>query len=334
MLLSDARIGLIRVGADGYALVAGGTVRLIGVEGVTLGGTASVRVNTTGIAVNETLEVPGSTGTPVVVAFPSAARVTRFEVTGMTLSLMGQSIGGDLVVDKTADGDVVLAVANATLSLGGAVSLTHGAGVIVVGATGVAGSLSGTLALTVPGVTFLSDLAVAFNNTTAAVNRTVSIGGTTATLDAAGRTVLPARRHRRHPQDPRPGAAGGPRARAGARRRRHRVDAPRSLAGLLVLGSGRYGVTLTNGSGLLLVTATGVAGRLTGQLSLDLPADVSLTGQLSLAVNTTFAAVDTSITVGGTPVAIVAAGRAVPPLRGHRDVAVRPRSDDHRRLLA
>ena len=73
VLLSDARIGLIRVGADGYALVAGGTVRLIGVEGVTLGGTASVRVNTTGIAVNETLDGPGQHRRPGA-SWPSRPR--------------------------------------------------------------------------------------------------------------------------------------------------------------------------------------------------------------------------------------------------------------------
>ena len=134
VLLTDATIGLVRTGSGataGYALVAGGTVRLIGVQGVTLAGTAAVRVNTTGLAVDQSIAIPGSTADPIAVVFASAARVTRFEVTGMTLSLMGQSISGDLLVDKTDTGDVVLGLANVSLSLGGAVSLTDGHGVVV-----------------------------------------------------------------------------------------------------------------------------------------------------------------------------------------------------------
>ena len=60
MPLNDARIGLLAVGG-GYALMASGTVSIIGVAGVTLVGTTSVQVDTTGYAVSETIEIPGST---------------------------------------------------------------------------------------------------------------------------------------------------------------------------------------------------------------------------------------------------------------------------------
>ena len=61
MLLSNGRIGLVQTGA-GYALVAEGDVSLVGISGVTISGHASVRVNTTGQAINRTLSIPGSTG--------------------------------------------------------------------------------------------------------------------------------------------------------------------------------------------------------------------------------------------------------------------------------
>jgi hypothetical protein len=70
VLLTDARIALVRIGSGAtatYALVATGTVSLVGIPGVTLtGGTVSVRVNTTGRAIDEVLTIAGSTapGTP------------------------------------------------------------------------------------------------------------------------------------------------------------------------------------------------------------------------------------------------------------------------------
>src|SRR5690606_36740180 len=49
VLLSNATIGLVEFtdGTGGWALVASGTVSLVGVAGVTVSGTTSVRLNTT-----------------------------------------------------------------------------------------------------------------------------------------------------------------------------------------------------------------------------------------------------------------------------------------------
>ncbi len=80
VLLTDARIGLVKVGTD-YAMVASGTVTVLGGNGATITGTAAVRVNTTGGAVDRTLTVPGSTGTAVPVVFATGARVTSFSLT-------------------------------------------------------------------------------------------------------------------------------------------------------------------------------------------------------------------------------------------------------------
>ena len=63
VLLSNGRIGLIQIGST-YALVATGTVSLVGISGVTIGGTVTVRVNTTGKAIDETPRDPGQHGRP------------------------------------------------------------------------------------------------------------------------------------------------------------------------------------------------------------------------------------------------------------------------------
>ena len=70
--------------------------------------------------------------------------------------------------------------------------------------------------------------------------------------------------------------------------RRDRDD--RRPAGVdLAIGAGANGVRITGGSGLLLVTAAGVAGRISGTIAVTLPAGTTLTGALTLAVNTALA---------------------------------------------
>ena len=289
VLVTDARIGLVQ--ADGgYAVRARpGTVRLVGVDGVTLAGTASIAVNTTAGIVDQTIAVAGSTGDPVVVSFPTAARVTRFELTGATLGLLGQTLTADLVVDRTAAGDLVLGVAHASLSLGGAVSLTDGAGALVLGPTGAAGVLSGHLAVTSPGLTFGAGLELAVNTTGAAVNRSVTVGTTTIPVDLAAGPYLRV-------------AGTGIEITIADQHLTGDVAVERTVAldgtatttiGLdhvaVTVGNGTYGVSLANGQGVLLVTAAGVAGRLAGQLTVTLPAGVTMAGALGLAVNTTLA---------------------------------------------
>ena len=70
------------------------------------------------------------------------------------------------------------------------------------------------------------------------------------------------------------------------------------------IGSATAGATLTNGHGAFLATAAGLAGAAGGTIGITLPGDASFTGTFALAVNTTHAAVDTTLTVGGEDVAL------------------------------
>ena len=80
-LITNARIGLIQIGST-YAVVATGTASIVGINGVTLTGTVTVRFNNTGLALNELLTIPGSTDPGVEVKFDDAALVRSFEAKG------------------------------------------------------------------------------------------------------------------------------------------------------------------------------------------------------------------------------------------------------------
>ena len=101
VLLTNGRIALIRIGST-YALVAEGTVSLIGVAGVVITGTVTARVNTTGVAVNETLSVPGSSGPGIGVTFADGSVVTSLVASGATLQVAGQSLTGTFSFDRSA----------------------------------------------------------------------------------------------------------------------------------------------------------------------------------------------------------------------------------------
>ena len=56
-------------------MVAEGTVSILGVNGLTLFGTATIRVNTSGAEVHESLEIPNSSSAPIVLEFATTADV-------------------------------------------------------------------------------------------------------------------------------------------------------------------------------------------------------------------------------------------------------------------
>ncbi|MBK8459221.1 MAG: hypothetical protein IPL43_02530 [Micropruina sp.] len=302
VLLSNGRIGLIKIGAT-YALFAEGTISLVGVSGVTISGTVIARVNNTGQIINQTLEIPGSTGAGVLVSFPTTALVTEFAATGATLAVAGQSLTGNVGFSKNSTGDVVIAASEVTLSLGGVVSVTDAEGLFVLGATGLAGRLTGLVDVAVPGVGFTGDFSVVINNTLAPVNTSFELAGETLTLD------LPAGPFLRVEGLNLGVEILGQTLQADVLIERSVANgSPVTTIALarveLSLGSGTYGVRITGGSGLFLVTAAGLAGRISGTIVVSLPAGTSLNGALSLAVNTTTAAVSSSVTVGSTTLSL------------------------------
>ncbi len=111
----------------------------------------------------------------------------------------------DLVLDRPA-GDLVLGLARTSLSLGGAVPMTNGSGLLVVTGTGVAGRISADL-WSPPRASRSAALSVLVNTTGTAVDRPVVVGGTTQTLQVAAGPFLRVDGH--HPDPRRPGSAVG-----------------------------------------------------------------------------------------------------------------------------
>ena len=140
LLISDATVGVVWDGVAGstkYAMDVTGTVSVLGIPDVTLGGTVRVRYNAFGTAVNNT--IPVGTGT-VAVVFGTGAAVAEVTGTGLTVAVLGQQLSGDLVITK-GTGGLSISVSNlsATLAAGGTpfLTLTGGAGTLLLTPTGV-----------------------------------------------------------------------------------------------------------------------------------------------------------------------------------------------------
>ncbi|HWG95048.1 MAG TPA: hypothetical protein VNU66_12570, partial [Mycobacteriales bacterium] len=300
VLLTGVRLALVEVGA-GYALVGSGTVTLLGVPGAVLSGTAVVRVNTTGSAVDVEVPLPGGTGATVRVAFPTAGRTADVTVGSASLALAGGTLTGRLTVERLDTGDVVVGLRGGDADLGGGLTLSGLTGALVVTPAGVAGRLAGAVALAVPGLSTGTGLALALNTTGAAVSRTVPglgalelaagpyvrVEGTGTALSVAGQELTADVVLERSTS-----TAGTPVVLVGLRR-----------ASLAVGPVSARVATLTGGEGVLVATAEGVAGRLTGAVTTVLPG-ASVRGTFSVAVSTLPTAVDTAVRVGGSTLAL------------------------------
>ncbi|HEX5859287.1 MAG TPA: hypothetical protein VFY91_14380, partial [Microbacterium sp.] len=305
VLLTGASIGLIEMG-NGHALVATGTVSLIGVAGVTLIGTTMVRVNSTGQAIDQTIEIPGSTLPGVAVKFATAAAVTEFIVSDATLAFGGQSLSGTFAFGRTAT-DLTVAVTDGAVAFGDAVQLGTITGDMVIRAGGIAGTLSATVTIAALGVDGVA-AAVAVNSAPAAVT--------------VGTATLPGGPYVRVALTGLALAFLGQSLRADiAVERLTSGGTPITVVGLanvgLFLGDDKttadvaddIGVRLSNGSGILVLAAAGLAGRIEGTIAVNLPAGAQLRGSLALVLNTTAARVAASVLVGTTTQALdVAAG--------------------------
>ena len=179
-------------------------MQFIGIEGVTISGTAVVAVNTTGMAINESLVIEGSSADPVAVVFETADRVTKFEALNANLSVAGQSLVGSFSFDQSSDGTLRIAATEVSLTLGdgtNGIAVTDAGGTLLVTPAGAAGQLQGTVELSFPDMDISPEAKAAFAisiNTTmrAPVNETFTVGDRNTDPRSAGRPVHPGRGHR------------------------------------------------------------------------------------------------------------------------------------------
>ena len=139
----------------------------------------------TGITFTGGLAVAVNTGAAAVGDLP-AGPYLRVEVLAATLTVAGQSLTADITFERGVDsaGAVVVraGLANASLSFvagtTAVLSVTDGQGALLVTSAGFAATLSGTVAVGLPGVSLTGALSVQVKSFTAAVDTTVSVGGT------------------------------------------------------------------------------------------------------------------------------------------------------------
>ncbi|CAB5080406.1 hypothetical protein D3OALGB2SA_510, partial [Olavius algarvensis associated proteobacterium Delta 3] len=300
--LSEGSIGLIKLG-DTFALWAEGSVSLLGVGGVTLTGSATVRVNTTGLIIDETLTIPGSANGGIAVQFDTSDTVRSFEALNAELGLLGKTLSGDFAFDQS-DGSLTIAADNVSLSLGDGntdlVSIVDGEGVLMISGAGLAGRLNATILENIPGVELTGTFELALNTTGAPVNETVMVGDTPMAIDiragpflrVAGQNIsigiLNQTLTGNVSFEQLTSAAGTPLTRMAAT----------DVSFQLTAGNTPV-VSLTDGQGSFIATENGLAGRLSGTISLDLPSDVVFRGDVSLAINNTNVAVSETSTVAG-----------------------------------
>ena len=100
----------------------------------------------------------------------------------------------------------------------------------------------------------------------------------------------------------------------------------------LTIGSTSGGAGISNGSGLLLITAEGLAGQIGGTLNVFGLSGNPFSGTFAIKLNTTAVAVAEQATLGGAAVSLNLAGRAVRRDRGRQRQPHPQRADGQRQL--
>jgi hypothetical protein len=281
---------------------------LLGIDGVTIAGTAIVDVNSTGMAINESLEIPG-VAEPIDVVFATADRVTRFEALDVDLNIVGQALHGNFLFDEAGDGTLTIAASDVDLTLGdgtNGISITDASGALALGPAGTAGQLDGTLSVNLPDISLDGTFGIAVNSTGAPVNETFVLGGDNIELDLPAGPYL-----RIEGSDIDIDVAGQTLTGNVAVEQGIDADGATVLTVALsdvslALGSADDTIiSLDNGFGLFLVTDAGLAGRLGGAVIVDIPGDAAeISGTFTVEINTTNLAISEQFVVGGEAVTL------------------------------
>ena len=303
--------GQIQSGSNGtYAVYGSGTASLVGISGVTLTGSVSVQTNNTG-------------GTVSLTSNNNTASITNntfdVTVTGATLSVDGVTLTGSFGVSyNSTTQSLTVTITSLTLDLGPGtttngtttypVSVSIPSGSFTIGSAGIYGEITGaTVAVNLTGVSNVAITSVDLTINTTSAAQTVGTdmiapGSVTATgsgsVTIAGQSIS--------------GSFGFQQATLPLSSQAPAGSTPTTLVEIAVtnlsitLGSTTAGVSISNGSGLLLSTGGGVAGQFAGKVTFyGLPSGSAFTGTFGLQLNTTSAAVSQQFLLGGTNVSLV-----------------------------
>lgn len=264
--LSDLAINL----GNGLITVTGGSADF-GYSGGKLTGSASGMLMLNG--------VPGvSLGGNVTITFtPTTISVVG---TGMSLTVLGQTLSGNFSFVDNGDGTIQLGATNLSVSLADSVSLTGGTASFTLGKTGAnagfKGTGSGNLSVSLPGVGFSTAFGLTIDNTNnqslfkvAANPMTITVGGIGLTGSFAVQKVT--------------------------------TSTGKTTVSIVAsdidtfLGDGTTGLHISNAGGSILVLPTGTALDVYGSAALEGIDPLSLSGTLHVRMNNTGGAINQTV---------------------------------------
>ena len=161
----------------------------LAVPAVQLSGTFNVLLNNTNTSVTgKSVDVNGTT---VVIPALPAGPYLQVQAAAAQLTVLGVTLTGDFLFESrttnTSAKVVTVAASNVSFNLGSIandlLNITNGSGVFIMTADGLAGRGSLSVAINVSGLTLSGTFTLALNETNAAVNQTVNIGGSPITLN-------------------------------------------------------------------------------------------------------------------------------------------------------
>ncbi|HND54963.1 MAG TPA: hypothetical protein PLV92_21265, partial [Pirellulaceae bacterium] len=182
--------GALLITDDGFAATVSTTLTE-SLKNVDFGGVFSLTVSNSPVAIDATFDVGGET----LEVHAPAGDYFRATGTGVTLSAPGMSLAGDIAIEAWWSVDGAPAVIGAAAKVrafvgtdeGGpderGVRVTDGEGVFLINSAGIAADAAGAASVVgMPDLTLSGTLAARINNTGAAVDETIELGGTTGHL--------------------------------------------------------------------------------------------------------------------------------------------------------
>ncbi|HXG49304.1 MAG TPA: hypothetical protein VNO52_16895, partial [Methylomirabilota bacterium] len=284
--------------------------------GIDVDGKVAVAINNTTVAVNEVFTIGTGPDAEEIELILPAGPYVRVEVSGRgpgqpaTFEIMGQVLEGNFAFEQattTTNQKVVrVGFSQVGLRIGDGsmdfITLSGGEGAFVMTPAGMAGQLSGTVAI--PAIGFSGTLGLAINNTSQRVNERVEAGGAMIVIDlpagpylrvegtnislmVAGQSLTGDFAFER--------STSTPTTPGGMPRTVIRVAAANVS---LRLGNGTTDfVRVSDGRGALLITQAGLAGSLAATVELNVPG-VEFSGRFNIDINNTMMAVNEVFTVG------------------------------------
>ncbi|MCX8239306.1 MAG: LEPR-XLL domain-containing protein, partial [Akkermansiaceae bacterium] len=280
--------GILLLTAAGAAADLAGDLT-IKLDDVSASGSFRFILNTTPDAVNRTISLTGVEQTLKV----GPGNFVQIIGHGVSLNVLGNEISGNIGFEKSSDGRVLGQLSNARLTFNNGTRdilvLENGNGALVAKTGGLAFEFGGDLTVDIPEVSAVGRFSVEANTTDQAVDEVIDLTGTPQTLNLrAGKFIQV--------------IGNGVDVEIAGQTLRGDFVFERTDGGTVVilasdvdLSFGNDLVTLSGGEGALIIFDDGLAGKIAGDVGLNVPG-LSTTATFGVQINTTLRAIDKTTT--------------------------------------